>query len=198
MIIINEDETGLGKPKWMKKIRLRNVSLKNAIKVTKFVAPIAAGFIPVGGGIASKLLSSKGGKLVSRIAKSKAVRKGVSLSRTTLGRKVVSAVQNRPRPQIESVSTITPATFAAMPSDTGSTQNESSTYNESVESVMNDNQPVGELTPVKTASTGKGAIAEPTMQMMAAVEKPKNNTLLYVLGAVVLGGGIYLATKKSK
>ncbi|KIA99243.1 hypothetical protein OA93_06340 [Flavobacterium sp. KMS] len=198
MIIINEDETGLGKPKWMKKIRLRSVSLKNAVKATKFIAPIAAGFIPVGGGIASKLLSSKGGKLVSRIAKSKAVRKGVSLSRTTLGRKVVSAVQNRARPQIEAVSTITPATFTAMPSDTGSTQNESSTYNESVESVLNDSQPVGELTPVKTASTSKGAIAEPTMQMTAAVEKPKNNTLLYVLGAVVLGGGIYLATKKSK
>lgn len=193
MIIINEEETGLGKS-FLKKIRLKNVSLKNAIKVTKFAAPIAAGFIPVGGGIASKLLNSKGGKLVSRVAKSKAVRKGVALSKTTLGRKVVSAVQNRPRPQIEAVSAITPATFVAT-SDLGSPQNESSTYNESVESVMNDSQPVGELTPVKTASTAKADIVQP---MTTAVEKPKNNTLLYVLGAVVVGGGIYLATKKSK
>lgn len=193
MIIINEEETGLGKS-FLKKIRLKNVSLKNAIKVTKFAAPIAAGFIPVGGGIASKLLNSKGGKLVSRVAKSKAVRKGVALSKTTLGRKVVSAVQNRPRPQIEAVSAITPATFVAT-SDLGSPQNESSTYNESVESVMNDSQPVGELTPVKTASTAKADIVQP---MTAAVEKPKNNTLLYILGAVVVGGGIYLATKKSK
>ncbi|KFF17361.1 hypothetical protein [Flavobacterium hydatis] len=197
MIIINEEETGLGKPKFLKKIRLRNVSLKNAIKVTKFAAPIAAGFIPVGGGVASKFLSSKGGKLVSRIAKSKAVRKGISLSKTPLGRKVVSAVQNQSRPQIEAVSTITPATFAAT-SDLANPQNESSTYNESVESVTSDSQPVGELMPVRPATTAKGAIAEPTMQMSTAVEKPKNNTLLYVLGAVVLGGGIYLATKKSK
>ncbi|MCV9934696.1 hypothetical protein OIU80_20665 [Flavobacterium sp. LS1R47] len=195
MIIINEEETGLGKS-FLKKIRLKNVSLKNAIKVTKFAAPIAAGFIPIGGGIASKLLNSKGGKLVSRVAKSKAVRKGVALSKTTIGRKVVSAVQNRARPQIEAVSTITPATFVAT-SDLGSPQNESSTYNESVESVMNDSQPVGELTPVKTASTAKANIAE-SMAMPTAVEKPKNNTLLYVLGAVVVGGGIYLATKKSK
>lgn len=195
MIIINEEETGLGKS-FLKKIRLKNVSLKNAIKVTKFAAPIAAGFIPVGGGIASKLLSSKGGKLVSRIAKSKAVRKGVALSKTTLGRKVVSAVQNRAQPQIEAVSTITPATFVAT-SDLRSPQNESSTYNESLESVMSDSQPVGELTPVKTASTAKANIVE-SMVLPTAVEKPKNNTLLYVLGAVVVGGGIYLATKKSK
>jgi hypothetical protein len=202
MIIINEDETGLGKPKFLKKIRLKSVSLKNAIKVAKFAAPIAAGFIPVGGGVASKLLSSKGGKLVSRVARSKAVRKGVALSRTTLGRKVVSAVQNRPRPELEAVSTITPATFAAMPSDTGSTQNENSTYNETVESVANDSQPVGELTPVRPTATAKTAFAEPTMQMntagAVATAPPKNNMLMYVLGAVVLGGGIYLATKKSK
>ncbi|MCV9929059.1 hypothetical protein OIU83_15445 [Flavobacterium sp. LS1R49] len=196
MIIINEEETGLGKS-FLKKIRLKDVSLKNAIKVTKFAAPIAAGFIPVGGGMASKLLSSKGGKLVNRVAKSKAVRKGVSLSKTTLGRKVVSAVQNQPRPQIEAVNTITPATFAdVMPSDARSTQTESSTYNESVQNVANDSQPVGELTPVRATATAKTAVAEPTMQMNTAAAPPKNNMLMYVLGAVVLGGGIYLATKK--
>ncbi|MBS7231720.1 hypothetical protein KHA90_11850 [Flavobacterium psychroterrae] len=213
MIIINEQETGLGKS-FLKKIRIKDVSLKNAIKVTKFAAPIAAGFIPVGGGVASKLLSSKGGKLVSRVAKSKAVRKGVKLSKTTLGRKVVNAVQNRPRPQIEAVSTLAPASFAtAIPSE----QSQSSTYSETSENIVTDNQPVakpvGELTPVKSVSYSKMANAggdfqptainaqklvdleEPALQTAVSAPK-KNNMLLYVLGAVVLGGGIYYATKK--
>jgi hypothetical protein len=209
MIIINEQETGLGKS-FLKKIRLKDVSLKNAIKVTKFAAPIAAGFIPVGGGVASKLLNSKGGKLLSRVSKSKAVRKGVKLSKTTLGRKVVNAVQNRPRPQIEAISTIAPASFAtAIPSE----QSQSSTYSETSENIVTDNQPVGELTPVKSVSYSKMANAggdfQPTAvnaQKIADLEEPalqtavsapkKNNMLLYVVGAVVLGGGIYLATKK--
>lgn len=214
MIIINEQETGLGKS-FLKKIRLKDVSLKNAIKVTKFAAPIAAGFIPVGGGVASKLLSSKGGKLVSRVAKSKAVRKGVKLSKTTLGRKVVSAVQNRPRPQIEAVSSIVPASFAT---DAPSEQSQSSTYSETSENIVTDNQPVakpvGELTAVKAVSYSKmansGGDLQPTVvnaQKMADLEQPlaqtavsapkKNNVLLYVAGALVLGGGIYYATKKN-
>ncbi|SHM71981.1 hypothetical protein [Flavobacterium chilense] len=214
MIIINEQETGLGKS-FLKKIRLKDVSLKNAVKVTKFAAPIAAGFIPVGGGVASKLLSSKGGKLVSRVAKSKAVRKGVALSKTTLGRKVVSAVENRPRPQIESVSSLTPASFAA---DVPSEQSQNSSYTETFENILTDNQPVakpvGELTAVKAVSYSKtansGGDLQPTAvnaQKMADLEQPlaqtavsapkKNNMLLYVVGAVVLGGGIYYATKKN-
>ncbi|MDL2143565.1 hypothetical protein QQY79_13625 [Flavobacterium tructae] len=210
MIIINEQETGLGKS-FLKKIRLKDVSLKNAIKVTKFAAPIAAGFIPVGGGVASKLLSSKGGKLVSRVAKSKAVRKGVALSRTTLGRKVVSAVENRPRPEIEVVSSITPASFATpVPSE----QSQSSSYNQTAENVITQSEPVGELTAVKAVSYSKmansGGDLQPTAvnaQKMADLEQPlaqtavsapkKNNMLLYVVGAVVLGGGIYYATKKN-
>ena len=192
MIIINEQETGLGKS-FLKKIRLKDVSLKNAIKVTKFAAPIAAGMIPIGGGVASKLLSSKGGKLVGKIAKSKAVRKGVALSKTTLGKKVVSAVQNRPRPQIEAVSTITPASLATVtPSETNN-QSQSSSYDETSQSIVADSEPVGELTPVKAVSTAKMASVE-QLQPVAPVKK--NNMLLYVVGAVVVGGGIYLATKK--
>ncbi|OXG00007.1 hypothetical protein BC749_108161 [Flavobacterium araucananum] len=188
MIIINEQETGLGKS-FLKKIRLKDVSLKNAVKVTKFAAPIAAGFIPVGGGVASKLLSSKGGKLVNRVAKSKAVRKGVALSKTKLGRKVVSAVQNQPRAEIEPVNAITAASFAtALPAE----QSQSS-YSESSESVLADSQPVGELTPVKAVSSAKMA----TVEQIQPVTPAKNNTMLYVLGAVVLGGGIYFATKNN-
>ena len=77
MIIINDGGVGLGKSKFLRKIRLRDVSLKNTIKVAKFAAPIAASFIPVGGGVASKLMDSKTGSLVRKVAKSKAVTKGV-------------------------------------------------------------------------------------------------------------------------
>ncbi|WP_374173897.1 hypothetical protein [Flavobacterium tructae] len=194
MIIINEEETGLGKS-FLKKIRLKDVSLKNAVKVTKFAAPIAAGFIPVGGGVASKLLSSKGGKLVSRVAKSKAVRKGVALSKTTLGKKVISAVENRPRPEIEAVSSITPASFTTpIPSQ----QSQNSSYNETSENVVTQSEPVGELTPVRSVSTAKNAnVAEPLLQTTSVNTPKKNNMLLYVAAAVVLGGGIYYATKKN-
>jgi hypothetical protein len=186
MILINADETGLGKPRWMKKIRMRSVSLKNAVKVAKFAAPIAAGFIPIGGGVISKVLNSKGGRLINKVAKSKAVRKGIAFSKTSLGRKVVGAVQNRARPQIESVNSLVPASYAPMSNDAATEQNESGSYSESLENTVTE-QPVGELTPVKAISTAK------PMQTPA-----KNNTLLYVLGAAVVGGGIYLATKKSK
>jgi hypothetical protein len=185
MILINADETGLGKPRWMKKIRMRSVSLKNAVKVAKFAAPIAAGFIPIGGGVISKVLNSKGGRLINKVAKSRAVRKGIAFSKTSLGRKVVGAVKNRARPQIESVNSLVPASYATMPTDAAAEQSESGSYESSESNVTE--QPVGELTPVKAISTAK------PMQTPA-----KNNTLLYVLGAAVVGGGIYLATKKSK
>lgn len=181
MIIINDGEVGLGKSKFLRKIRLKDVSLKNAVKVAKFAAPIAAGFIPVGGGVASKLLSSKAGKLVSKVAKSKAVTKAVKLSKTTVGKQVVSAVKNRSRPQLQAISTITPVSFAKSELENDQNQNaESSSYQSEVsKSVETEKEPVGELTPIKPIE-----------------QKPKDNMMLYVVGAVVLGGGIYLATKK--
>lgn len=77
MIYINASESGLkaglGKVKLkkvLKKIKLKTV-VKQVGKVAKFAAPIAAGFIPVGGGVVSKLLDSKIGKGAVKLSKSK-------------------------------------------------------------------------------------------------------------------------------
>ena len=181
MIIINDGGVGLGKSKFLRKIRLRDVSLKNTIKVAKFAAPIAASFIPVGGGVASKLMDSKTGRLVRKVAKSKAVTKAVQLSKTPIGKQVVDTIKNRPRPQLTTVNEITPASFAT--SEMGNEQRQSadtSSYqSEASESSTTEKEPVGELMPIKPVE-----------------QKPKDNTMLYVVGALVLGGGIYIATKK--
>ena len=181
MIIINDGGVGLGKSKFLRKIRLRDVSLKNTIKVAKFAAPIAASFIPVGGGVASKLMDSKTGRLVRKVAKSKAVTKAVQFSKTPIGKQVVDTIKNRPRPQLTSVNEITPASFATpeMGNEQRQSADTSSYQSEASESSTTEKEPVGELMPIKPVE-----------------QKPKDNTMLYVIGAVVLGGGIYMATKK--
>ena len=181
MIIINDGGVGLGKSKFLRKIRLRDVSLKNTIKVAKFAAPIAASFIPVGGGVASKLMDSKTGRLVRKVAKSKAVTKAVQLSKTPIGKQVVDTIKNRPRPQLTTVNEITPASFATseMRDEPSQSADTNSYQSEASESSTTEKEPVGELMPIKPVE-----------------QKPKDNTMLYVIGAVVLGGGIYMATKK--
>ena len=181
MIIINDGGVGLGKSKFLRKIRLRDVSLKNTIKVAKFAAPIAASFIPVGGGVASKLMDSKTGRLVRKVAKSKAVTKAVQLSKTPIGKQVVDTIKNRPRPQLTTVNEITPASFATpeMGNEQSQSADTSSYQSETSESSTTEKEPVGELMPIKPVE-----------------QKPKDNTMLYVVGALVLGGGIYIATKK--
>ena len=181
MIIINDGGVGLGKSKFLRKIRLRDVSLKNTIKVAKFAAPIAASFIPVGGGVASKLMDSKTGRLVRKVAKSKAVTKAVQLSKTPIGKQVVDTIKNRPRPQLTTVNEITPASFATpeMGNEQRQSADTSSYQSEASESSTTEKEPVGELMPIKPVE-----------------QKPKDNTMLYVVGALVLGGGIYIATKK--
>ena len=82
MILVSssyQPNTGLNKgikiSKALKKIRIKDVSIKNAIKVTKGLAPIALSLIPVAGGTASKvgskLLNSKLGKFATKISTSK-------------------------------------------------------------------------------------------------------------------------------
>jgi hypothetical protein len=50
-------------------------------------------------------------------------------------------------------------------------------------------EPVGELTPVKQVESA-------TEKETTAVAEKSGNTMLYVIGAVVVAGGIYMATKK--
>ena len=185
MIIINADENGLGmahyhfglgknarptsiggKPpkKGFKKL-VRKVNLKNTLKVAKFAGPLVAGILP-GGGTAMKVLDSKVGKTVRKVAKSKLVKKGVRFAKSNAGRAIVNQV----RQTIESVNEIEPRGFSE------STAKES-TSNTTAEFQK---EPVGELTPVKEVET---------------VAK-KDNTMLYAIGAVVVVGGVYMATKK--
>lgn len=56
-----------------KNVRLRNVSLKNAVKVGKVAVPIATSFVP-GGGVATKLLNSKVGKVLTKVKNGKLVK----------------------------------------------------------------------------------------------------------------------------
>lgn len=75
MIYINASETGLnaglGKSKFLKKLQIKKIakqiSIKNAVKVAKFAAPL----VPVGGGVASKIIDSKIGRTAVKIGKSR-------------------------------------------------------------------------------------------------------------------------------
>jgi hypothetical protein len=169
-----EGDLGLGKSKKGFKKLIRKVNLKNTLKVVKFAGPLVAGIIP-GGGTAMKVLDSKVGKTVMKVAKSKIVKKGVRLAQSKVGRAVV----NQARAKIEGVSEIAPRGFSQTTAMESTTTGASETENE----------PVGELTPVKQVESATEKFATP------ATEK-KDNTLLYAIGAVVVVGGIYMATKK--
>lgn len=183
MIYINAGERGLNagleKPRWMRRIRLKDVSLKNAIKVAKFAAPIAASFIPVGGGttsgLLSKILKNKDGNtsFVGRIAD-----KATKLSKTPLGSVVTknlkSTINKTAKPQLKTVSELKSASVATSSSQTNTQK-----------TAVQNNEPVGELTPVAPATE------------LSQTSK-KDNTTLYAVGAVAVLGGIYLATKSSK
>ena len=73
MYVDEVEGVGLGKiqlKKALKKVKLKTV-VKQVGKVAKVAAPIAVGFIPVGGGVASKLLDSKIGKTAVKLSKTK-------------------------------------------------------------------------------------------------------------------------------
>ena len=264
MIYVNA--VGLGKSKLLKKIQikkvgkaLKKVSIKNAVKVVKFAAPIAAGFIPLGGGVAgkltSKLVNSKAGKLVSKVGKTKALKKVVKVSKTKVGsfvaakaktaaknklaakRPIAKVAAKRPIANKGSSSTIYPASNDEIQSNATDYPGETNATDYPGESISNQEQdiveePVGVLTPVKQAavsrtqnSANKTSISQGTSSKSTKMQNeneeeeqdqiksspsqftnsiipqgaaPKSNTMMYVGGAVVLAGIVYLATKKSK
>ncbi|RUT67661.1 hypothetical protein D0817_25280, partial [Flavobacterium cupreum] len=93
-----------------------------------------------------------------------------SLSKTAVGKTIVSTVKNNINPQVQAVSTLKPAPVVANPTINAGQYE----------------QPVGDLTPVSTVS--------PTTSLQPL---KTDNTVLYILGGVAVVGGIYLATKKS-
>ena len=102
-MIILEEQSGLNAGlnrgfklgKMLKKnIRLKNVSIKNAIKVGKVAIPLATtamSFIP-GGGIAGKILDSKAGKLFTKIKSSKAVKFATKIGKSKVGKFAINNV----------------------------------------------------------------------------------------------------------
>ncbi|MGX7666298.1 hypothetical protein [Flavobacterium pedocola] len=108
-MIILEEQTGLNAGlnrglkigKMLKKnVRLKNVSIKNAVKVGKKLVPIASmamSIIP-GGGIASKLLDSKVGKILTKVKSSKAIKLATKLGKSKVGK---FAINNVVKPTIK-------------------------------------------------------------------------------------------------
>lgn len=83
-----------------KNVRLKNVSIKNAIKVGKVAIPLATtamSFIP-GGGVASKILDSKVGKLITKVKNGKAVKFATKIANTKVGK---FAMDNVVKPTIK-------------------------------------------------------------------------------------------------
>jgi len=107
-MIILEEQTGLNAGlnkglkigKMLKKnVRLRNVSIKNAVKVGKVAIPLATtamSFIP-GGGVGSKLLNSKVGKVFTKIKNGKAVKAITKVANSKVGQ---FAIKNVIKPTI--------------------------------------------------------------------------------------------------
>jgi hypothetical protein len=240
MIYINANEggssIGLGKSKFLKKIRIKKiakqVSIKNVVKAAKFAAPIAAGFIPVGGGVASKLMNSKAGRIVSKVKSSKVARKAIAVKkkltpvksmipkRGKKSRKLAKGSKGEDVKKlqeslgVEPDGDFGPKTEAALQETTGakSIAIESPSYSSNeaessyepteefvtpplVEKSGSQKKPFGKLTPV--VDFAKKMISEdPEPYKPAEIAAPKNNTMLYVGGAVALAGIEFFATRK--
>jgi hypothetical protein len=190
-----------------KNARLRNISLKNAIKVGKFVVPIASSIIP-GGAIAGKGLSllSKSGKIgrfATKIARSKVVKGAVKLSKNKTVKGYTGAIGIRnflPRtttnygseqanfdtPLIQQGGQALPANLippATMPAIMQNPYTSSSAT-----------MPSEQMLAVKEVAPPMEAEQSTNENPLSA--QPKNNTMLYVGGGIALLGIIYLATKK--
>lgn len=186
--------------KFLKKnVRMRNVSLKNAIKVGKFVAPIASSFIP-GGAIAGKgvkLLSKAGkvGRFATKVASSKAVRGAVRLAKNPAVKGFIpNAIPREMMPATTTDYGSEEANFDAPMIQQGGQALQANVMMPP-NNLMNqmNSQPNGML-PVKEIASPEMAIQKEFESPLNA--QPKNNTMLYVGGGIVLLGILYLATKK--
>lgn len=183
-----------------KNARLRNVSIKNAVKVGKFAVPIATSFIP-GAAATTKGLSllSKAGKVgrfATKVAKSKAFTGALKFAKSQNPSSILTGLKtslpatttdygemqaNFDAPIIQqgghAVASFTP-NYA--------TSSEQNSYNEG-------NGVQSELLPVKEVASASNSQNKSESVLNT---QPKDNTMLYIGGAVVLGGIIYAVTKK--
>ena len=166
----------------------KNVNLRNTIKATSLVAS----FVPVVGGVASKGLN-----LVSKLgAVGRLGVKAVALTKTPIGKLVMnkakagvklSPKENLVAKQIIVANETDPNTPNALSTSEFNAiapqENQAGTQSEQEE-------PQGDVVPVKPSTREAIAIPLPT--------EPKNNTMLYVGGGVILLGIAYALTHKNK
>jgi hypothetical protein len=193
-------------------VRLRNVSLQNALKVAEFALPIATSFIPggaiVGKGASLLIKAGRVGRFASKVARSKIVQKGIKLAKNPAIKSIFNRSRANNNASMPATTTaygsqeanydapliqqggqavdVTPMEQAYVPMPAPSPNNFAS------------NSPVvapqGELLPVKEVDPSS---IVPTMATTSGLNpKPKDNTMLYVGGGIALLGIIYLATKK--
>ena len=173
----------------------KNVNLRNTIKATSLVAS----FVPVVGGVASKGLN-----LVSKLgAVGRLGVKAAALAKTQVGQMVMSkakaginlspqetqmatsiVVANETDPNTPNV--LTPAEFNVIAPQ--QTQAVAPIF-QPIQQQLQD-EPQGDVVPVKLSEKNDVPTANPLPT------EPKNNTMLYVGGGVVLLGIVYALTHK--
>jgi hypothetical protein len=236
-MLILEEQTGLNAGlnkglkigKMLKKnVRLRNVSIKNAVKVGKAVVPIASmamSIIP-GGGIVSKVLDSKVGKLLTKVKSSKAVKFATKIGKSKVGKFAINNVVkpavknaiagNQPQPvyndppQIEAPkpvevmpnATPTPAQLETIAEVKGVPAESLSTGTPTGEGVPNDAQ-LETLSQVKDIPVENLKEEVAVQRESAKIENSvtpttkTNYTIPIVIGIVAVGGILLATSSKS-
>lgn len=225
-MIILEEQTGLNAGlnrglkigKMLKKnVRLKNVSIKNAIKVGKAAIPLATAamsFIP-GGGIASKILDSKVGRILTKVKNGKVVKFATKIANSKVGK---FAINNVVKPTVKNAfannqieasepvevmsnATPTPAQLETIAEVKGVPAESLTTGTPTGEAVPNDAQ-IETLSQVKDIPV-ESLKEEVQMQRENAkiessvtTDKP-NYTIPIVIGAVVVGGILLVTSSKS-
>lgn len=227
-MLILEEQTGLNAglnkglkiSKMLKKnVRLRNVSIKNVVKVGKAIAPIATtamSLVP-GGSVAGKIINSKVAKVVSKVKNTKVGKLATKVAKSKIGKAafnqvVKPAIQNSPlvKSQIQAVepvpvmpnSTPTPAQVETIAEVKGVPAESISTGIEAGDTVPNEAQ-LETLSNVKDIPVDnlkeEAQTQKETAQIesgITAVDKP-NYTIPIVLGVGVVGA-ILLVTNSKK
>ena len=236
-MLILEEHTGLNAGlnkglkigKMLKKnVRLRNVSIKNAVKVGKKIVPIASmamSIIP-GGGLVSKVLDSKVGKILTKVKSSKAIKLATKLGKSKVGKFAINNVVkptiknaftgNQPQPaynepqQMEASepvevmpnATPTPAQLETIAEVKGVSAESLSTGTPTGEAVPNDAQ-IETLSNIKDIPVQNLKEEVKAQKETAQIEsgttptdKP-NYTIPIVIGAVAVGGILLATSSKS-
>lgn len=187
---LNEEyglNAGLNKGIKLKKV-LKKVSLKNTVKLVKKGIPIATSLIPFGSGMASNLVSKAlntgVGKFATKVASSKT---GKTIGK---GIKVVKTIKKNTANPAKKTSDVQFPLLRSQPDFSG--------YSEKYQPIA---QPVA-TTSARMIETDQAENFEDVSQLPSTTEpspiptQTKNNTLLYVGGAAVLGAAIFRNQKK--